>query len=271
MQIKLRERGHAMSMMKMFTVGVVTALLTLPAQAEICGPSPDLWEVTGIPSNDTLNVRMGPGANYPVIASFDYDEKGLHQVACVPYTQHYIELTEAQIAAMPSSWCLMQTPSKSKSGWVAQRYITSTGDEASYNDAVPYASIGFSDSSMISKAQDMIYAIFDQQFFADSGGAASAMDLPWSGLYFSDEIVAWLASENNGPHPLYGVTDFDGTITESVPDLERSFCDGVIKLNIDVTNKGKTHRADFYLRANNNKPGAPLQIIRVDHSSWSYP
>src|SRR5690606_8058678 len=102
------------------------ALAAMPAYAEIDGHGPDAWRVTGVPANDVLNVRMGPGTNYPVIESFAFNERGMQQITCVPFytAAHFTAMTEAQIKALPPRWCLMRNKTMSKAGWVAQRFIT---------------------------------------------------------------------------------------------------------------------------------------------------
>src|SRR5690606_19012853 len=110
-----------------FTLAVfMMSIFATSAQAEIDGHGPDAWRVNGVASNDTLNVRMGPGTNYPVIERFAHNERNLQQITCVPLhnAAQYKALTQAQTAALPQRWCLMRTAGMDKAGWVAQRFIT---------------------------------------------------------------------------------------------------------------------------------------------------
>ncbi|MGV0908506.1 hypothetical protein [Martelella sp. FOR1707] len=69
----------------MAAIAAAFALLASVAQAEIDGSGPDAWRVTGVAPNDVLNVRMGPGTDYPVIATLAHDQRELQQITCVPF------------------------------------------------------------------------------------------------------------------------------------------------------------------------------------------
>ena len=115
------------------SVTILAVLASTPvARAETDGNGPDLWRVIGVAVDDVLNVRMGPGTNYPVIEQFAPDERGLEQITCVPFyaMRHYTEMTDAQVAALPSPWCLMRDADMERAGWVAQRFIALDNDAA---------------------------------------------------------------------------------------------------------------------------------------------
>ncbi|MGB3387427.1 MAG: hypothetical protein WBA88_05530 [Pseudaminobacter sp.] len=254
------------------------------AQAEIDGHGPDAWRVTGVSANDVLNARMGPGTSYRVIETFAHNERGMQQITCVPFytAAHYTAMSDAQIRALPPRWCLMRNRSMSKAGWVAQRFITpDQTDAAPDRDARPAVkpaselrpapSAATPDIDPIAQAQDLVREIYEREFLAEGGGAASAFDPSVAHNYFTEDIVAWLASGDIGAHPLYGAQDFDGTLGEPMPDPDQSMLRGMITINVDFTNFGQRQRAVFYLRADPTKPGAPLRIFRVEHDGWSYP
>lgn len=109
------------------SVTILAVLASTPvARAETNGHAPDTWHVTGVAADDVLNVRMGPGTDYPVIEKFAPDARGLEQVTCVPFyaPRHLIKMTDAQVQALPTPWCLMRDASAERAGWVAQRFIT---------------------------------------------------------------------------------------------------------------------------------------------------
>src|SRR5690554_8181383 len=83
--------------------GIMMSVFATAAYAEIDGHGPDAWRVNGVASNDTLNVRMGPGTDYLVIERFAHNERNLQQITCVPFYNagHYNALSQAQIAALP--------------------------------------------------------------------------------------------------------------------------------------------------------------------------
>ncbi len=253
---------------------ILFAVFATTAHADLDGHGPDAWRVTGVSSNDTLNVRMGPGTNYPVIETFAHNERKLQQITCVPYytAAHYGALSQAQIKALPARWCLMRSESRIKAGWVAQRFITPEGEVAYSEPDAPYATLGYPDDRMIDMAAGLVREMYERQFFSDGGDSmGSPIDPSVAHHYFTDDIVAWLASGNVGAHPLYGAQDFDGSISEPEPDPARPMYRGMITINVDITNFGKSHRAVFYIRADTTKNGAPLRVFNVEHDGWSYP
>ncbi|MHA6686672.1 hypothetical protein [Mesorhizobium sp. A556] len=255
------------------------AILASSARAEIDGHGPDAWRVTGVSSNDKLNARMGPGTNFPVIEAFAHNERGMQQITCVPFytAAHYTAMSEAQIKALPPRWCLMRNRSMSKAGWVAQRFITPDDAVAAPRAQAkpapaahePYAANP--DIDPVAQAQDLVREIYERQFLSESGGTPSPFDPSVARNYFTDDIVAWLASGNVDAHPLYGAQDFDGSIGEPTPDPDRPMLRGMITINVDFTNFGRKQRVVYFLRADTTRRGAPLRIFRVEHDGWSYP
>lgn len=282
---------NMVSARKIALIGAIFYLIILPVQAEIDGHGPDAWRVTGVSANDTLNARMGPGTNYPVIESFAHNERNMQQITCVPFytAAHYTAMTAAQIKALPPRWCLMRNKSMTKAGWVAQRYITPEGQVTELISPPrrpqsnqqphkrpntqpkhePYAADANTDP--VAQAQDLVRELYERQFQSENSNLPSAFDPAVAKNYFTDDIVAWLAAGNVGAHPLYGAQDFDGTIGEPTPDPDQPMLRGMITINVDFTNFGQKQRAIFYLRADTTKPSAPLRIFRVEHDGWSYP
>ncbi len=261
-------------------VAMALGMAVSAAHAEIDGHGPDAWRVTGVSANDTLNARMGPGTNYPVIETFAHNERGMQQITCVPFytTAHYMAMSQAQIKALPARWCLMRNKAMSKAGWVAQRYITPDSGKVvaapkKTRPAQPAHEPYLPDPDIdpVGQAQDLVREIYERQFQSENSNLPSAFDPAVSRNYFTDDIVAWLASGSVGAHPLYGAQDFDVIIEDPMPDPRQPMLRGMITINVDFTNFGKDQRAVFYLRADTTKPGAPLRIFRVEHNGWSYP
>src|SRR5690606_7619731 len=160
------------------------ALAAMPAYAEIDGHGPDAWRVTGVPANDVLNVRMGPGTNYPVIETFAHNERGMQQITCVPFytAAHYMAMTQTQIKALPPRWCLMRNKAMSKAGWVAQNYITPEGEESGSvmvsrqkpQESGPY--INKKDIDPVVRAQDLVREVYEREFHSENSGLPSAFD-----------------------------------------------------------------------------------------------
>ncbi len=243
------------------------ALFAPAAQAEIDGHGPDAWRVTGVSANDTLNVRMGPGTNYPVIEQFAHNERGLEQITCVPYytLAHYSAMSEAQIKALPPRWCLMRDAAMMRAGWVAQRYITP--DNAT---PVPSQTEIQSNSTdpMIVDALTLVGDLYN--LFEQSQSAADNPFLPPTAeRFFFAAIVPDLAG--HGADVLYDAQDFMGAVTRIAPDEDHPMLRGMITINVDFTNFGQARRAVFSLRPDPAQQGAPVRIFRVDHAGWSFP
>ncbi len=269
---------HAKYPAKLALIVSIIALVATSARAQIDGHGPDAWRVNGVASNDTLNVRMGPGTNYPVIERFAHNERNLQQITCVPFYNagHYTALTQSQIAALPPRWCLMRSAGMDKAGWVAQSFITPdqsdgmmTQIQAQRLDS-PQSDQGDFDY-IVEGARGLVEELYYHQMETDAAGGAGPLDPVNSGMYFTDEIVAWLNSGNVQAHPLFGSQDFDGSVQSPTADPDRPMYRGMVTINVDFTNFGQRQRAVFYLRADTTKPGAPFRVFSVEHDGWSYP
>lgn len=262
---------------KLPLMALAMAVFATSAQAEIDGHGPDGWRVTGVSANDTLNMRMGPGTTYPVIEQLAHNTRDLQQITCVPFYNagHYSALTQAQIAALPQRWCLMRTAAMDKAGWVSARFVTPEG-QVSIQDArrtPPAQRQSYADGDpLIAQAVEMVREIYDWDAVILPGDTMGGPLNPTvAHTYFTDEIVALLASGGLGAHPLYGAQDFDGHVSEPQPDPDSPMYRGMITINVDFVNFGQPQRAIFSLRSDTTKPGAPLRIFNVQHHGWSYP
>ena len=275
-------------------LAVAAAVLVLPcfvaaAHAQVDGYGPDAWRVTAVPANDVLNVRMGPGTNYPVIETFAHDERGLQQITCVPfYTMaHFSVMTDAEIDALPPSWCLMRSADLSKAGWVAQRYLIADfdddvlfGDGGGYDEpeevvdvekilpAPTAGSDAWSSDELIEHARGLVAALYA---YDDPARGVSHRDPAAPDVFFSSEFRDALRSRPPGADLLIGAQDFQGSVSEPMPDPDQPMFRGMITINVEVENFGQRHTAIFRLRGDTTRPDAPLRIFRIEHDGWSYP
>lgn len=280
---------HKLKRCRMSIVAFSFLWLPLAANAQIDGHGPDAWRVTAVSANDVLNVRMGPGTNYPVIETFAHDERGLQQITCVPfYTMaHFSAMTDSEIDALPPSWCLMRSADMSRAGWVAQRYlIADFDDEVLFGDASHYdepeevvdvekllpapttGSQAWSGDDLIEHARGLVAALYA---YDDPARGVSHRDPAAPDVFFSTDFRDALRSRPPGSDLLIGAQDFQGTISAPVPDPDRPMFRGMITINVEVENFGQTHTVVFRLRGDTTRPGAPLRIFRIEHDGWSYP
>lgn len=251
--------------MRVFLAAFCISCWPALAHAEIDGHGPDAWRVHDVAADDVLNVRMGPGTNYPVIDAFAHDERGLQQVTCVPLliAAAQAKLTQAQRDALPPSWCLMRSADLSRSGWVLQRYLMGEGYEE------PTPSPAGSDA-MIAGAVDLVRALYDHAGRAANTGS-HPLDPGNARDYFSANAVKAMQSRPLQADPLFGAQDFDETHGDPVPDPDQPMFRGMITVKMDIVNFGRRHTALFRLRADPDQPGAPIRIFRIEHDGWSFP
>jgi len=252
-------------------MGAALAIAASGAQAQIDGHGPDAWRVTGVAANDVLNVRTGPGTQYPVSENFSPTERGLQQITCVPLhtPAQYNALTAAQIKALPPRWCLMRNAAMTKAGWVAQRFITPDNSVAAQRPAAPPKVTA--SNAVVVEATAIVRKLYDAQARADRGQGTDPLRGKVASDYFTADIVALLRTGRIGAHPLYGAQDFSGHVTRIAGDPEQPMLRGMVTIHVDFTNFGEPQRASYYLRADTTQRGAPLRIFRVEHAGWSYP
>lgn len=91
-------------MIRALAGSVVAALVIGGTALAEDGPLPDLFDVTGVNSNDVLNVRSAPDADAEVIGSLDHDARDI------------------EIVAVEDGWGRVNQGERS--GWAAMRFLT---------------------------------------------------------------------------------------------------------------------------------------------------
>ncbi len=198
--------------------------LTRSALAVLDGHGPDGYQVIGVRANDVLNARMGPGTDYAVISHFNPDERGLQQVTCVPFlpADVFMTMSEAELKAMPSRWCLMRSGDLARAGWVAARFLQEDGLEPIEKDkTVPVlasvdgtiltaVNIGDGGLMMVIEAPDvgLVYTLppgwaTDEPFFYETAAGARATR-PTMTFYVNDQ-EEWRALLWLNPRQMLGV------------------------------------------------------------------
>ena len=243
-----------------------------PAWAEIDGHGPDAWRVTGVARDDVLNMRMGPGTEYPVIDQLPPDARALEQITCVPLLIPSIanRLTQAQRARLPQRWCLMRTADTAKAGWVAQRFLMEdTGQTVAppATDAtqIPMQQTGDPLIDAAARVVHDLYAAFEAADSREENPFAPA-NAP---RFFHAGIVPDL--RGHGADLLYDAQDFQGSVTRIAPDPDTPMFRGTIRINAVIQNFGRSSSAVFHLRADPDQADAPFRIFRIEHDGWSFP
>lgn len=86
-------------------------LMALPERAH-AQMGPDYWQVTGVASNDTLNIRSGPGTSNRVVARAP-NGAVFRNLGCR--------------GEGDARWCHLETPNGQISGWAAGRFLRESG------------------------------------------------------------------------------------------------------------------------------------------------
>ncbi|MFC4352020.1 hypothetical protein ACFOW6_10745 [Fodinicurvata halophila] len=228
-------------------------------QAEADGP--DAWRVVDVASEDVLNVRMGPGTDYAVIGEFAHDARGLQQVTCVPLVPReiFFEMSEAERAALPPRWCLMESADNSTRGWVAQRYLGEdfavTGEDAAEQAPDP-----------AQEAERLVQRLYRDHLQSMTGNMTSPLALERAGDFFTAPLAERMASEGLQADPLLDAQDSDITNLDIALDEERPMFRGLITVNADFRNFGQSRRAVVRLRYEKGEP----RVIRIEHEAWTF-
>ena len=104
----------------------LTLLVGAPALVSGQGAEegPDFWAVTGVKSNDKLNLRMAPSSESEAILRIPHNARGLKNYGCpneVTFEQ-WKGMTKGQRdQAARSRWC--QVEYQGRKGWVAGRFL----------------------------------------------------------------------------------------------------------------------------------------------------
>jgi len=104
-------------------IAALCLFTAVPAWATADGP--EYWMVTGVKSNDVLNIRTGPGAKYQKIGAVPHNGRRLANLGCKGGFKNVVEWEKAspaeRRAARYKRWC--QIRYRGVTGWVAGWYL----------------------------------------------------------------------------------------------------------------------------------------------------
>lgn len=106
-----RKLRHRLSEFVALSWAILALVLLAPGAAQ-AQSGPDFWQVTGVSSGDTLNMRSGPGTNYNVVARA-HNGTVLRNLGC--------EGTGS------SRWCKVETKDGNIRAWVSGGYLKESG------------------------------------------------------------------------------------------------------------------------------------------------
>jgi uncharacterized protein YraI len=247
---------------------VLASLVAVLAPGEVAaqfdGHGPDAWQVTGVASDDWLNLRMGPGARYAIIGSFPARATGLTMTTCVPFMTEGQGITlsqaERDLLDLPPRWCLMSDGRTH--GWAAARFLMeATGQATRETDS----------DTMIADAVSLVKRLYARQEQARRGDALAPFGASRSMDFFMADIAYDLSQRQWQADPLYDAQDTDIGGFRVVPDPDQPMLRGMITVRAEFSNFGQPQTVIFNLRADPSQRGAPVRIMRIDHGEWSIP
>lgn len=106
----------------------LAVLAATPALAQTAGADPRLWAVTGVRSDDALNLRVAPDADSQRIARIPFNARGIKNYGCPSHVtfEQWKRMTQVQKdRAARSRWCEVEY--KGQKGWVAGRFLKEDG------------------------------------------------------------------------------------------------------------------------------------------------
>jgi hypothetical protein len=110
-------------------LSTLAVLAAAPALAQPAADGPDLWAVTGVRSDDALNLRVAPNADSRRIAKIPFNARGIKNFGCPNHVtfEQWLRMTQAQRdRAARSRWC--QVEYRGMRGWVASRFLKEDGE-----------------------------------------------------------------------------------------------------------------------------------------------
>ena len=112
----------------LLVLSVIALGWTVPVSGTADGP--DFYAVTGVASDDVLNLRAGPSVSSETIGQIPHDAHGLRSLGCVGLSSYgeWVKMTEVQRqTSRKQHWCKVEY--RSVEGWVAARFLQEDSGE----------------------------------------------------------------------------------------------------------------------------------------------
>ncbi|KAA9008878.1 SH3 domain-containing protein [Histidinibacterium aquaticum] len=243
-------------------IALLSLMIPAMALAQADGHGPDAWQVSGVASNDALNVRTGPGTDHIVIDTFAHDATGLQMITCVPFVpaQLYYRLTEDQKADLPPRWCLMESSDRATKGWVSAHFLE--------EDTSPVQANG---DPLIAEAVALVRKVYEQERTGTSASSIGPLHPSVARSYFFPDVVERLRQGDLGAHPLFGTQDADISNLEVFPAPERAMFRSMFTVHATFRNYGQPQTAVFRLMHDTSLEDPAIRIMRIEHDGWTFP
>lgn len=109
---------------RLAATALLGGLLLAPGAASAAADGPDWFRVTGVASNDVLNVREQAGARHRKVGELPSNANGIRNLGCIgglSYEQWQRATASERAAAANKRWCKVAW--RGVEGWVAGRFL----------------------------------------------------------------------------------------------------------------------------------------------------
>lgn len=117
------------------TIIAAACLGLLPVLAQSEADGPDFFRVTGVASNDVLNIRAAGTAGAEKLGEIPHDANGIRNLGCeggLNYAEWQNASAAARKAAEKRRWCRVEY--RGQTGWVAARFLAEGSADAGGQD-----------------------------------------------------------------------------------------------------------------------------------------
>lgn len=244
-----------------FTSVVCAILLVLPRMASAEADGPDAWRVSGVAQDDVLNIRMGPGVEYPIIGAFEPDARHLLAETCTPLATfaEFDALSDSDRATLPDRWCLMDGGTRGR-GWVAHAYLAEDylgADAAELNEGA-----GERAPPPFDIAVPLVRNLFEKEAFLLGRGESLLADSGEARAWFFLDVARRI-SRDPAAYSLFAGQDADVTDVTAVLDPDRPIRQGVVTVLVRYTNFGASRETRVLVRAD-PKQGGAFRVFSIE-------
>ena len=241
-------------------IAALPLLLVQSISALATADGPDAWQVTGVTPGDTLNVRMGPGTDYPVIGTLAHNASGLEAITCTPYMTFAIfeRLSQAQRDGLPPRWCLVLERASGTQGWVSGKFLAEDAGTPVAETDDPQA------VEAVSLVTELMQAIKAQE-----AGGPSPLQMPLARRFFFADMIPNIDPARLGADPVVGGQD--AMLSDIVVGLDpdQPPLRGMYTVRAAFANFGQPRTVTFYLRVDISI--APeMRILQFDADGVEY-
>ena len=163
-------------------IGALPLFMANSALPDATGP--DFYRVIDVAPDDTLNMRTGPSADFPVVAEIAHDANGVANLGCTGALtpEEWSSATQAERReAINKRWCLVGF--ERTVGWASGRFLEEGGPTDLYDAGDPLAGLAGSEWRLTRLADTVVEAEALIAFASDGTASGKSGCNRFSGSY----------------------------------------------------------------------------------------